>query len=254
VDQVDRSIRASSFGSVAEDYDRYRPEPPDAAVAWLLRGRPRVALDVAAGTGAVTRVLVRHADEVWAVEPDPRMLAVLSRRLPQVRAMSGTAEALPVGDASVDALLVGSAWHWLDAERAVPEIARVLRPGGVLGLLWNSPDHHDPGFSQVWAGMRGSADASVPARSGFRGQDVRLPAGSPFADPELDDRPWTWTVPPRALAGLVGTYSRVLTLSPEERERVLADAGRVLGVDEPSGQTQDVQVPMRCRCWRAVRI
>ena len=139
-----------AFGSVAEEYDRFRPSPPPAALDWLLPERVALAIDLAAGTGALSRALLAWADEVIAVEPDARMRAVLARRLPSVRLLAGRAESLPLPDASADAVLVSSAWHWLDTDVAVPEIARVLRPGGWLGILWTGLDREDPRVAALW--------------------------------------------------------------------------------------------------------
>ncbi len=139
--------RASSFGAAARAYAEHRPDYAAEAIAWCLAGAEgevgRV-LDLAAGTGALTGGLVAAGVAVTAVEPDPGMLAELHRRLPGVPAVIGTAEAIPLGDGSVDAVLVGTAFHWFDEARALPEIARVLRPGGVLALLYNNLDESVP--------------------------------------------------------------------------------------------------------------
>jgi SAM-dependent methyltransferase len=115
------------FGSAAADYAAHRPDYPGSAIAWALEHTPgpRV-LDLAAGTGKLTAGLLDR--DVVAVEPDPGMLEVLRADLPQVEALLGTAEDIPLPDASVDAVLVGQAVHWFDPARAWPEIARVLRP------------------------------------------------------------------------------------------------------------------------------
>jgi SAM-dependent methyltransferase len=135
--------RARSFGNAAGDYARHRPGYPAAAVDWALAplaGRTELQLlDLAAGTGKLTGSLLPRGT-VTAVEPDPAMLAELRARFPDVDAHEGSAEAIPLPDACVDTVLVGQAWHWFDAERAYPEIARVLRPGGVLAALWNGDD------------------------------------------------------------------------------------------------------------------
>ncbi len=119
-----------SFGAVADDYDRLRPDPASAAVDWLLPDRPDQVIDLAAGTGKLTRALARRAGRVVAVEPDERMRAVLRSQSPEVGVAGGLGEAIPLRTASADGLFISSAWHWLDPERAVPEIARVLRDGG----------------------------------------------------------------------------------------------------------------------------
>jgi len=137
---TDRQERAMSFGSIAEDYDGLRPQAPQQAVDWLVPPGCEVAVDVGAGTGLFTRALVDRAAQVIAVEPDARMRTVLTARSPGVRVVEGRGESIPLPDASADAVFVSSAWHWMDGERATPEIGRVLRDGGRFGLIWTSRD------------------------------------------------------------------------------------------------------------------
>ena len=134
--------RARSFGAVAATYARYRPGYPDAALDWALAPAPGgEVLDLGAGTGKVTEALLRRPGvRVTAVDPDPAMLAQFRADFPAVDAHEGTAERIPLPDAAVDAVVVGTAWHWFDRALAEPEIARVLRPGGVLVVLWNGDD------------------------------------------------------------------------------------------------------------------
>ena len=136
--QDERLLLGSSFGAAATAYAEHRPDYAQAAVRWALEPAPgpRV-LDLGAGTGKLTATLVALGAEVIAVEPDPAMLAELRRALPAVRALPGSAEAIPLPDASVDAVLAGNAMHWFDMNVAGPEIARVLEPGGILAGLWN---------------------------------------------------------------------------------------------------------------------
>lgn len=136
---------AFSFGSVAETYERARPLYADEAIDWIAEQLPlgRV-LDLAAGTGKLTRQLAARGVDVVAVEPDPDMRAVFGRVLPEVELHAGRAEDIPLPDASVDAVTVGQAFHWFDAERALVEMRRVLRPGGGIALLWNRWDAEDP--------------------------------------------------------------------------------------------------------------
>jgi ubiquinone/menaquinone biosynthesis C-methylase UbiE len=141
---TDRETRRLSFGSVATDYDRYRPSPPPQALNWLIPPGAQAVLDLGAGTGAVTRELIGRAARIIAVEPDERMRAVLTSRCPQAEVLAGRGEDIPLPDASVDAVVISSAWHWLDPELAVPEITRVLRVGGVLGVMWISRDVRVP--------------------------------------------------------------------------------------------------------------
>ncbi len=143
--------RASSFGRQAAAYAEHRPDYARAAVDWALEpargsGRLRV-LDVGAGTGKLTAMIARLAGppqvSVVAVEPDPAMLAELRRRVPAVTSLPGTAEDIPLPDASVDAVLCGQAAHWFTMDLAVPEVARVLAPGGVFAGLWNMDDDRE---------------------------------------------------------------------------------------------------------------
>lgn len=140
--------RSRSFELVADVYERGRPEYPPQAIAWLvdrldLRAG-RTVLDLAAGTGKLTRGLVRTGAHVIAVEPGEQMLAQLHRVLPGVEAVVGGAEAIPLDDGSVDAVTVGSAFHWFRHDEAVPELHRVLRPGGAVALVWNARDRGRP--------------------------------------------------------------------------------------------------------------
>ena len=136
-----RSAPADAFGRAARDYERGRPEWPEEAVAELVRAlelsRDAAVLDLAAGTGKLTRLLARRFTAVYAVEPDAEMRTVLEEAVPGVVARHGAAEAIPLDEESVDAVFVAEAFHWFDGDRALSEIARVLRPGGGLALLWN---------------------------------------------------------------------------------------------------------------------
>jgi SAM-dependent methyltransferase len=141
VQRDERLLHASSFGGAATEYAEHRPDYAQAAVRWALEPAPGLrVLDLGAGTGKLTATLVAIDADVTAVEPDPAMLAELRRALPGVRALPGSAEAIPVPDASVDAALAGNAMHWFDMAVAGPEIARVLVPGGTLAGLWNVMD------------------------------------------------------------------------------------------------------------------
>ncbi len=132
--------RAASFARVAEEYERGRPGYPPAAIEWLLGPAPLEVLDLGAGTGKLTAALLRAGHRVVAVEPLGEMRAILAARAPEARVLAGAAEALPLADASVDAVTVGAAFHWFDQPAALEQIARVLRAPGVLGLLANGFD------------------------------------------------------------------------------------------------------------------
>jgi ubiquinone/menaquinone biosynthesis C-methylase UbiE len=123
-------VLAQSFGAIARDYDRFRPGPPQEAVQWLVPSGTVDVLEIGAGTGALTRRLVERARHVRAVEPDARMRAVLRARTPDAEVVAGRGEEIPAEDRSFDVVIGASSWHWVDEELALPEVARVLRPGG----------------------------------------------------------------------------------------------------------------------------
>jgi SAM-dependent methyltransferase len=255
-----------SFGTVAGDYDRLRPQPPETTVGWLLPGHHEVAVDLAAGTGLLSRVLARQVPSVIAVEPDERMAAVLRSRSPGVRVVRGQGEAIPLADASADGVFISSAWHWLDPARAIPEIARVLRDGGRFGVLWTGRDR-DAGWwrelrrprpddeeatSQDAAGARGPAGAggAGPRRSSRR-REPEVSGTGLFGQPVTASFRFTRTMTISAIVGMQATYSRIITASPDERAAELHRVRALLEERFPGGG--EIEVPMRAWCWRADR-
>jgi SAM-dependent methyltransferase len=251
---TDRETRRLSFGSVAADYDRYRPGPPAQALDWLIPPGAQAVLDLAAGTGAVTRALIGRAARIIAVEPDERMRAVLAASCPDAEVLAGRGEDIPLPDASVDAVVISAAWHWLDPERAVPEIARVLRVGGTLGVIWNSRDARVPWVAEINALARDSREADRPPDdapgSRRRHRTVEFPPGAPMSEPEELTVKYSLAMTSEELLGLLGTYSGVITLDPDQRaqfsQRVRAFLDR-----QPWDQ---VDLPMICRCLKSTRL
>ena len=131
---------ARSFDRAADEYERTRPEYPPAILDGLPLHTDAEVLDLGAGTGKLTRLLAKRYLRVVAVEPLDGMRAILERVVPTAESRTGSAEAIPLPDASVDGVFAGQAFHWFANDRALAEIARVLRPGGVLSLIWNEPD------------------------------------------------------------------------------------------------------------------
>ncbi len=249
---ADREARRLSFGSVAADYDRYRPSPPPQALDWLIPPGATAVLDLAADTGAVTREIMARNPRparVVAVEPDERMRAVLAARCAGAEVLDGQGEDIPLPDASVDAVLISAAWHWLDPERAVPEITRVLRVGGTLGVMWTSRDDRVPWVAEFNMLARESREADRP-REGRRRREVAFPPGTPMSPPE--ERRVTFSLPMTSeqLAGLLGTYSGVITLDPDRR----ADFARRVRTFLDRQPWDQVDLPMICRCLRSTRL
>jgi SAM-dependent methyltransferase len=244
-----------SFGSIAEQYNRLRPSPPAAAIDWLLPDRATLVVDLAAGTGLLSRAIGSKAGQILAVEPDTRMSRVLLDQSPGARAMAGVGEALPLRSGSADALLISSAWHWMNPDLAVPEIGRVLRDGGRFGLLWTSRDREVEWVRKLDV-LREPADTPDPVEAvraqGLRNLRVTLPEPSPFTNIETASFPFTRTIPAEDYAPMIATYSRIITASDEARAEILARVQAA--VDEQFPGATEIELPMRVLCWRADRI
>lgn len=241
-----------SFGTVAEDYDGLRPQPPQQAVDWLVPPGCEVAVDVGAGTGLFTRALVDKAAQVIAVEPDARMRKVLMARSPGVSVVEGRGESIPLPDASADAVFVSSAWHWMDDERAVPEIGRVLRGGGRFGLIWTSRDR-EVDWVRNLDRLPGQDTSEAESADRIRRRlDVVLPQPSIFHNIARETFRFVRTMPVEDVVAMLGTYSRVIIASADDRARRLAQARAALEARFPGSDVIDV--PMRAWCWRADRI
>ncbi len=268
--QQEKSKRAGSFGGVATHYERFRPGPPTASVDWILPEHVHRIVDLGAGTGALSRLLVDRADHVVAVEPDDRMRSVLVEEVPGVETVTGRGESIPLPDGSADAVLASSSWHWMDPVPTLHEVARVLGPGGTLGVVWSGPDPEGPFVVQARAlmtGQGGGSGAPTPGSSApaneFAGlimgdvdrpaSILEIPPGVPFDQPER--RVFTWDVALTAddLIGLLGTFSWIITMAAQTRAAVLAEARRLLR--ELLGVEGDVTVDVAFRAegWRTHR-
>jgi SAM-dependent methyltransferase len=211
------SERSRSFDAVAAEYERHRPEYPEAALRWAAQrlGLERGArvLDVGAGTGKLTRGLLALGLDVVALEPGAPMLEQLRAAVPAAEALEGPAESIPLPDRSVDAVFAGQAYHWFDRERALPELHRVLNPGGGLALLWNWWDERDP------------LQRELGELIGYLGHE-------PYREDELPGEPWFSEVgrtvietvqesSPDALVGYLSTASAFVVQEPAEQEESL---------------------------------
>jgi SAM-dependent methyltransferase len=233
--------RSLSFGSAAAAYERGRPSYPPEAIDWLLPRGARQVLDLGAGTGKLTTRLVERGLEVVAVDPIPDMLEVLREALPETSALLGTAEEIPLPDNSVDAVLVAQAWHWVDPERAIPEVARVLRPGGRLGLVWNTRDER-----LGWVRELGEIIGSDGDRGRF---DVDLTAS--FSAPERHHVEWTSYLTPQALIDLVASRSYCITSPTEVRSRTLDQVRQLLATHPALANSAGLALPYVTVCIRA---
>lgn len=205
--------RGLRFGTVAEQYDLFRPAPPSEIASLFGDLRGQSVLEVGAGTGKWTRLLIELGAAVTVVEPDDDMRAVLVRRSPEVHTLKGVAEDLPVEDATFDAVVVSSAWHWFEQPAATDEMARVLRDGGSLFVLWN-------GFSRnvVWLApliaLRDRPDDDGKRPRGWAA-DFRVEGDFDVeSQVEVD---WTWSRSVDELVSLFGTYSGAIIRSDEQR-------------------------------------
>ncbi|MFD5829352.1 class I SAM-dependent methyltransferase [Lentzea sp. NPDC060358] len=210
--------RADSFGAQAEAYAEHRPDYPVAAIRWALEplgaDEPLDVLDLAAGTGKLTAGLCAEGHRVTAVEPNEQMLSELVRRVRDVRALPGHAEHVPVPDNTIDAVFVGTAFHWFDQEKAMPEIARVLKPGGVLAALWNEPD---TGVEWV-AGLERISGTSVESR---REAPTCVRPHELFGPVERRAFPHAHRrESPEDMVATINTHSRMLVIDDEERAAV----------------------------------
>ncbi|CDP84664.1 MULTISPECIES: class I SAM-dependent methyltransferase [Mycolicibacterium] len=225
--------RSLSFGSEAAAYERGRPSYPPEAIDWLLPEGAHDVLDLGAGTGKLTTRLVERGLDVIAVDPIPEMLELLSNSLPDTPALLGTAEEIPLADNSVDAVLVAQAWHWFDPERAVKEVSRVLRPGGRLGLVWNTRDERS-GWVKDLGRIIG------PEHDPFN-NEVTL--AEPFGEIERHQVEWTSYLTPQALIDLVASRSYCITSPEQVRTRTLEQVRELLATHPALANTSGLALP-----------
>jgi SAM-dependent methyltransferase len=248
--------RRFSFEVVnATDYDDLRPGYAPEAIAWVARrgglGQGSTVLDLAAGTGQLSRRLLPIEVDLVAVEPAANMRAVLEEQLPAVRALEGSAESIPLEDRSVDAVVVGDAFHHFERDAAFGEIRRVLRPGGTLALFWAWPLEEEhrrlPGMGAILESVeRARTTSSIIAA--YRSWAERPAMADGFGPFERREFPVTHVVPSGRLADLYATSSPVASMSPSDRETLLSTIA-----DLARGLPETLRLPSRTvvdRCSR----
>lgn len=234
---------ARSFGAAASVYHQARPGYPVEAIEWLI-GDARRVLDLGAGTGKLTAALVELDRDVIAVDPVEEMLDELEVAVPGVPRILGTAEDIPLEDGSVDAVVAGQAWHWFQPDRAVAEIARVLRAGGVLGLVWNSRDLRADWLRQAGEIMNERHDASVTFA-----EYVKI--GSPFGAVEEHSVEWSERMSRTRFLDLVRSRSSFITASETEQAATIAALETLLETHRDLAGARELSVPYVTRCFRA---
>jgi SAM-dependent methyltransferase len=221
---------AQAFDRAADVYERVRPEYPAEAVDWLVAtlelGPGKTVVDLAAGTGKLTKALARARARVVAVEPAPGMLARLREVAPGVEALEGTADAIPLPDGAADAVTVAQAFHWFSNDVAIAEIHRVLRPGGRLALIWNRRWLNAPAQAALDELLEPWKPDDVPRH---KTDDWRIAIdGTKLFEPiAAHELPWTQHVDRPGLVGRFASTSFIAALDPAEHERALAAAEAV---------------------------
>jgi SAM-dependent methyltransferase len=235
------------FGQASEAYELGRPGYPPKAVARLARKlqlRPgRIVLDLAAGTGKLTALLVGTGAKVVAVEPVDEMRGVLERALPDVAACRGSAEAIPLEANSVDAVTVGQAFHWFRGDQALTEIDRVLQPGGGLGLVWNVRDTSISWvarLTEIIEPHRGDAPAYRTGawREAFERTDL-------FGPPGHAEMRHVHQLTPDGVVARIASVSFIAELPQADREGVLVEVRELLATDPATRGRDEVELPYR---------
>lgn len=241
-DDSSAPVAALSFGEAADAYDRGRPDYPLDAVRWLTGDQPLSILELGAGTGKLTAALVALGHDVHATDPDPRMLERLSASVPEARLSQTPAEEIPAADATYDLVIAGQAFHWFDHDKALPEIARVLKRGGSLALVWNAKDERIPWVKRLGR-LIGRQDITNP--------DPAAVESSPHFGPVEEESFKHWqTIHRQSIQDLVLSRSNIAALAPNQRAEKLAE---VLAFYDDFGRGMDgMQLPYVTRCFKAV--
>jgi SAM-dependent methyltransferase len=244
-------IAAAGFSDAA-DYEAARPSYPPDAVAWFVEhlriGPGARVVDLAAGTGKLTRLLAPAGALLVAAEPVAGMRDRFRAAVPDVPVLACTAEQLALRDASLDAVTVAQAFHWFDHARAIEELARVVRAGGRVGLVWNARDRSVDWVDGVWSIMdRVEKKAPWRDHDNWRDSAFRdMPGFGPLHEGEFRH---THTVTPEAMVRRVASVSHVAVLPDDVREAVLDEVRDLLRSHPDTAGRTDLAVPYRVDCF-----
>ena len=232
---------ARSFGGVADAYERGRPGYPTEAVRWLVGNEPTTVLELGAGTGKLTETLVELGHDVHACEPDEEMLAVLRKKLPDIRSSASAAEQIPAPDASFDVVVAAQCLHWFDLDRALPEINRVLKPGGRISVVWNVRDESMP-----WVRKLGRI---IGTQEQLREPEEPLVKSGLFGFVEQASYKFWQKVDRKSIVDLVLSRSNIAVLDEAAREAKIRE---LLAFYDDYGRGMDgMRLPYDCDCYRA---
>jgi SAM-dependent methyltransferase len=256
VDPQAWQAQRNAFGAAADLYDRVRPNYHEAAIRWTLDGVHGTVVDLGAGTGILTRQLLESGHRCVPVEPDPAMRARCEERMREVfgtaspktpEALDGSAERIPLPDASVDAVVAGQAYHWFDPARAHPEIARVLRPGGVFAPMWNIRDETEPWVAELTRVLHSQDGSGIHA--GWQGVSL----DEHFHTTEQATFRFTVRHTPDSLIQLLRSRSYYLTGAPQRRATLEHDLRELLASHPDLTGRAEFELPYLTVAYRARR-
>lgn len=252
MDRVTRNRLGGSFTDNTAAYTASRPSYPAKAVDWMIGRRPSDVLELGAGAGALTELIAAAGHRVVATDPSAGMLAEL---VPGLLA-SGTAvvqcaaEQLPFVTGSFDSVAVATAFHWFDPLRSLPEMARVIRPEGVLALTWNNREEATS-FAERFGDLLRSVQPSTLTGDWATGSVATVEETGLFGRPDYAEFPFTQHLSRDGLAALVKSRSYVKVLDDRKRHQLLDDARSLFDDTAPTGGY--IELPYRSQCWRMTR-
>jgi SAM-dependent methyltransferase len=248
---------ARGFEAAVERYQRGRPSYPEDAVVYLIRtlgiGEDRNVIELGAGTGKLTELIVPTGAQIVAVEPVAAMREALERNCPTVTALDGTAEEIPIGDGNADAVVAGQSFHWFDGERALPEIHRVLRKDGRLGMIWNIRDEASDWSERLTKIFDRLAGEDAPRYRDMRWREA-FERTEQFGPLHHQVAYHVHAVTREAFLDRVLSVSYVASAPEDERERVVAEATEMLDTDPELRERDEIVMPYRTDVYWCVRL